>query len=65
MEICGLPKKFLVDKFPRVVVSALIMFIHFDLDHGVFSKHFGTQKFAFRPKILIFFLSLSMEGILN
>lgn len=46
---------FLVDKFPSVVVSALIMLISFDLDHSVFSKHFETQKFAFRPEVLIFF----------
>lgn len=48
---------FLVDKFLSVVVLALVMLIHFHLDHGVFSKHFGTQKFAFRPKLLIFLLS--------
>lgn len=58
-------KHFLVDKFPIVLLSALKMLIHFDFDHGVFPKDFGTQKFALRPKILFFSLSLFMKGILN
>lgn len=40
MRIYVLPKHFLVDKFLSVVVSALIMLRHFDLDHGAFFKTF-------------------------
>jgi len=55
MKTYGLPKLFLVDMFPSVVVSDLIVLTHFDLEHGVVSTHFEAQKFAFSHKMLTFF----------